>query len=139
MGNFDVSPNTLTGCGERGSHLRIPLFVGKHGCFFLGISSCHNLFSAFTIRLDRCLHLCSRTQRESPRTQREPPYTQCEPNASRWNIGRVGSPRVGAHIGHVHFIFFVSISFTLGSQRERNSRWNMGLTSALIRKLRLGF
>ena len=26
------------------------------------------------------------------------------PNASRWNIGRVGSPRIGARVGHVHFI-----------------------------------
>ena len=40
------------------------------------------------------------------------------PNASRWNIGCVGSPGVGARDGHVHFMFFVFISFTLGSQRE---------------------
>ena len=32
-------------------------------------------------------------------------------NASRWNIGCVGSPGVGACVGHVHFMLFVSISF----------------------------
>ena len=30
----------------------------------------------------------------------------------------LGHPRVGAHVGHAHFILFVSISFTLGSQRK---------------------
>ena len=40
------------------------------------------------------------------------------PNASQWNIGCVGSPGVGARIGHVHFMSFVSISFALGSQHE---------------------
>ena len=36
-------------------------------------------------------------------------------NASQWNIGCFGSPGVGAHVGHVHFMLFVSISFALGS------------------------
>ena len=36
------------------------------------------------------------------------------PNASRWNIGCVGSPHIGAGVGHVHFMLFVSISFALG-------------------------
>ena len=48
------------------------------------------------------------------------------PNASQWNIGCVGSPGVGARVGHVHFMLFVSISFALGSQRERSFQWNMG-------------
>ena len=39
-------------------------------------------------------------------------------NMSQWNIGCVGSPDFGAHVGHVHFVLFVSISFALGSQRE---------------------
>ena len=43
------------------------------------------------------------------------PPTQ-NPNASHWNIVWVGSPGVGSRIGHVHLIFFVSISFALGSQ-----------------------
>ena len=30
-------------------------------------------------------------------------------NASKSNIGRVGSPRIRAHVGHVDFILFVSI------------------------------
>ena len=38
------------------------------------------------------------------------------PNASRWNIGSVGSPIGGAGIGHVDFMLFVSISFALVSQ-----------------------
>ena len=50
------------------------------------------------------------------------------PNASQWNIGCVGSPRVGVRVGHVHFMLFVSISFALGSQRECSFQWNMGLT-----------
>ena len=36
------------------------------------------------------------------------------PNASQWNIVCVGFPGVGSHGGHVHLIFFVSISFALG-------------------------
>ena len=32
--------------------------------------------------------------------------TQGEPNESKWNIGCIGSPRIGAHVGHVHFMFF---------------------------------
>ena len=51
------------------------------------------------------------------------PPTQ-NPNPSQWNIGCVGSPGVGACIGHVHFMLFVSISFALGSSFQ----WNMGLT-----------
>ena len=39
------------------------------------------------------------------------------PNASRWNIGGVASPMRG--VGHVHFMFFVLISFALGTQRKR--------------------
>ena len=42
------------------------------------------------------------------------------PNASRWNIGGVGSPTRGAGVGHVDFMLYVSISFALVSQRERS-------------------
>ena len=49
------------------------------------------------------------------------------PNASRCNIGGVGSPTPGAGVGHVHFMFFVLISFEVGSQREPSFQWNMGL------------
>ena len=38
------------------------------------------------------------------------------PNASQWNIGCVGSHMQISRVGHVHFIFFVLISFALGSQ-----------------------
>ena len=37
------------------------------------------------------------------------------PNASQWNIGCVGSPGVGAGVGYVYFMLFVSISLALGS------------------------
>ena len=47
-------------------------------------------------------------------------------NASRWNIGDVWSPMREAGVGHVHFIFFVLISFVLGTQREPSFLWNMG-------------
>ena len=30
-----------------------------------------------------------------------------QPNASRWNIGRVGSPCVGARDGHVDIMLYV--------------------------------
>ena len=53
------------------------------------------------------------------------------PNASRWNIGRIRSPGIGACVGHVDCMWFVSLSLALGSQRERNFRWNMGLTPYL--------
>ena len=48
------------------------------------------------------------------------------PNTSQWNIDCVGSPGIGACVGHVHFMLFMSISFALGSQLERSFRWNMG-------------
>ena len=50
------------------------------------------------------------------------------PNASRWNIGGVGSPTRGAGVGHVHFMLFGPISCPLGSQRERDFQWNIGLS-----------
>ena len=36
-----------------------------------------------------------------------PNATPYQPNASRWNIGRVGYPGVGACVSHVHLILFV--------------------------------
>ena len=53
-------------------------------------------------------------------------YPTRNPNASQWNIGCVGSLALGLCIGHVHFIFFVLISFALGSRRKRSFQWNMG-------------
>ena len=55
------------------------------------------------------------------------------PNASRWNIGGVWSPMRGAGVGHVHFMFFVLISFVLGSQREPSFQWNVGFTVTLVK------
>ena len=55
-----------------------------------------------------------------------PKAKPCEPNASQWNIVCVGSPGVGAHVGHVHFMLFVSISFALGTQPEPSFQWNVG-------------
>ena len=37
------------------------------------------------------------------------------------------TPMWGAGVGHVHFMFFVLISFALGSQRKPSIQWNMGL------------
>ena len=48
------------------------------------------------------------------------------PNAGQWNIDFVPYPGVGAPVGHVHFMLFVSISFTLGSQHISSFQWNMG-------------
>ena len=50
-------------------------------------------------------------------------------NASQWNIGCFGSSGVGAHVGHVHFMLFVSILCALGSQGKHNIQWNMGFNS----------
>ena len=47
------------------------------------------------------------------------------PNAGQWNIGCVLSPGIGAGVGHVHLILFVSILFALGSKRKRSFQWNM--------------
>ena len=49
------------------------------------------------------------------------------PDASQWNIGGVGSSGVGAGVGHVHFMLFMSISFASGTQRKLVFQWNMGL------------
>ena len=78
-----------------------------------------------------------RTSRESQPTQRkpQPQPTQSDsqspnvrPNASWWNIVCVGFHRVGAGVGHVDFMLFVSISFALGIQSEPVFWWNMGFT-----------
>ena len=53
------------------------------------------------------------------------PLTQ-NPNASQWNIGCVGYQTQISPVGHVHFMFFVSISFAFGSQRKPSIQWNMG-------------
>ena len=42
-------------------------------------------------------------------------------------MGCVGSPGVGACVGHVHSMLFVSIAFALGSQHKCSFHWNMGL------------
>ena len=55
-----------------------------------------------------------------------------KPNASQWNIGCVGSLALGLCIGHVPFIFFVLISFALGSRRKCSFQWNMGLKLARL-------
>ena len=49
------------------------------------------------------------------------------PDASQWNIGGVGPSGVGAGVGHVHFMFFVLISFAFCSQHKPSFQWNMGL------------
>ena len=48
------------------------------------------------------------------------------PNASQWNIGCVGFQMQNFCIGHVHFMFFVLISFAFGAQRKPSFQWNMG-------------
>ena len=50
-------------------------------------------------------------------------YPTRNPNASQWNIGCIGSLALGLCVGHVHFIFFVLISFALG---KHSFQWNMG-------------
>ena len=46
------------------------------------------------------------------------------PDASQWNKGGVGLSGVGAGVGHVHFMLF--ISFASGTQRKLVFQWNMG-------------
>ena len=53
------------------------------------------------------------------------------PDASHWNIGGVGHSGVGAGVGHVHFMLFMSISSASGTQRKLVFQWNMGLTVIL--------
>ena len=43
------------------------------------------------------------------------------PSASQWNIGCVGSQIQNVCVGHVHFMFFVLISFAFGSQGRPSS------------------
>ena len=54
------------------------------------------------------------------------PTTQ-NPNAGQWNGGCVGSQMQNFRVGHVHFMFFVLISFALVTQRKPSLQWNMGL------------
>ena len=55
------------------------------------------------------------------------------PDANQWNIGGVGLSGIGAGVGHVHFMLFMSISFALGTQRKLVFQWNMGLTMKKIK------
>ena len=77
----------------------------------------------------------AKPQRETPtrnpnaKPQRETPTRN--PNACRWNIGCVGCATREAGVGHVHFMFFVLISFALGIQSKPSFQWNMGLTQTL--------
>ena len=41
---------------------------------------------------------------------------------------------LGLCVGHVHFIFFVLISFALGSRRRPSFQWNMGFSFFFIKK-----
>ena len=58
------------------------------------------------------------------------------PNASQWNIGWVGYQTQISFVGHVHFMFFVLISFAFGTQRKPSFQWNMGLRVSLSKRLR---
>ena len=55
------------------------------------------------------------------------PPTQT-PNVNQWNIGCGGFPTQNSRVGHVHFKFFVLISFALGSQCKPSFQWNMGFS-----------
>ena len=44
-------------------------------------------------------------------------------NANQWNIGCFGSPTNNVCVGHVHFMFFVLISFAFGGQRKPSGIW----------------
>ena len=46
------------------------------------------------------------------------------PNVTQWNIGCVGFQTFC--VGHVHFMFFVLISFAIGGQCKPTFQWNMG-------------
>ena len=63
------------------------------------------------------------TRRETPDAK---PKICVSPNASQWNIGCVGSLALGLCFGHVHFIFFVLISFASDTRRKPSFQWNMG-------------
>ena len=54
------------------------------------------------------------------------------PDTSQWNIGCVGSLALGLCVGHVHFIFFVLISFASDTRRKPVFQWNMGLSFPFI-------
>ena len=41
-------------------------------------------------------------------------------------------------VGHVHFFFFVKISFALGNQREPHFQWNIGCVGSLALGLCVG-
>ena len=48
------------------------------------------------------------------------------PNASQMNIGFIKFQTQNFHVGHVHFMFFMLISFVFGSQRKPSFQWNKG-------------
>ena len=60
-------------------------------------------------------------------TQHGPLSARRDPQCEQVEYGRIGSLYTGAHVGHVAFMLFVSISFVLGSERKLGFWWNMGL------------
>ena len=54
------------------------------------------------------------------------------PNASQRNIGCVGYQTQNYCVGHVHFMFFVLISFMFDGQCKPSIQWNMGLNILLV-------
>ena len=50
----------------------------------------------------------------------------CHLTQSQWNIGCVGFQMQNFRVGHVHFMFFVLISFAFGGQHKPIIQWNMG-------------
>ena len=62
-------------------------------------------------------------------------YPTRNPNASQWNIGCVGHQTQNFCVGHVHFMFFVQISFVFGAQRKPHFQWNMGFSDSNNKEL----
>ena len=83
----------------------------------------------FALEIPTCWYLKTRKFAFSPTPNLKvvlPPTRN--PNASQWNKGCIGFKTQFLCVGHVHFMLFVSISFTLGSKRKRSFQWNMGFT-----------
>ena len=100
-----------------------PLTLGCHVGLY---PQCYH----FALKIQTCwypkrLAYCTQSITNPTLTLMDPMLTPHRPNSSQWNIVCVVSPQVGARFGHVHFMFFVSISFALATQHKPIFLWNM--------------
>ena len=108
-------------------HTIKPIFHCNAKLLALGL--CIGSMQAIQLATPTCWYL-----KRLPDPMRRPPNPLQDPTdpmrlpgePMEYSSGWVGKDWI--HVGHLHFMLFVSISFKLGSQRKPNFQWNMGFS-----------